>query len=85
MNNNFIIASRAYFLQASTQDTSRYTKPCAGYPDPLVYPPSSFCSAWRSPAEIILHQQPSPHRRAAGTHLLLRPSCWIKKARTSPS
>ena len=25
-------------------------------PSPLVYPPSSFCSAWRSPAEIVLHQ-----------------------------
>ena len=39
------------------KNTSRYTKPCAGNPDPLVYPPSSFCSAWRSPAEIVLNQQ----------------------------
>src|SRR3989337_3923909 len=44
-------------------------------PSPLVYPPSSFCSAWRSPTEIVLQHQPSPRRRAAGTHLLLRPSC----------
>ena len=39
---------------------------------PLVYPPSSFCSAWQSRAEIVLHHQPSPRRRAAGTHLLAR-------------
>ena len=54
-------------------------------PSPLVYPPSSSCSAWRSPAEIFLHHQPSLHHRAAGTHLLLRPSCWIEKAKTPSS
>ena len=38
----------------------------------------------RSPAEIA-SPPPSARHRVAGTHLLLRLSCWIKKARTSPS
>ena len=55
-----------------------------GAPLPLVHPRSYFRSARRSPAEIVASPS-SPHRRAAGTHLLLRLSCWIKKARTSSS
>ena len=58
INNNFIIASRAYFLhRASTQDTSRNTKPCAGNPDSSSL--SSvivFVVLRRSPAKIVLHQ-----------------------------
>ena len=37
-----------------------------------------------SPTEIT-SPSPSPCRCAAENHLLLRPSCWIKKARTSSS
>ena len=60
-------------------------KPCAAPPLPLVLVPPPSTSVMLGEALRIVSPPPSPRRRAAGTHLLLRPSCWIKKARTSSS
>ena len=72
------------YVRRDRGNTHHDSQAMCGAPLPLVRPRSYFCSARRSPTEIVA-SPPSPRRRAAGTHLLLRLSCWIKKARTSSS
>jgi hypothetical protein len=55
-------------------NTPHDSQAVCGAPLPLVRPRSYFRSARRSLAKIVA-SPPSPRHRAAGTHLLLRPSC----------
>ena len=55
------------------------------YPRKLLRSPILVGYHLAKPCRDCSSPTPSPRRRAAGTHLLLRPSCWIEKARTSSS